>query len=97
MKSQIFKTAWELFKSYNVTFSQALTEAWKKAKRELLKLEFATIKPNEISYRQRLANKYHSLKATLYTVRDEVRGNYVANYIANHNRFLSTNYENWMQ
>jgi len=66
MKSKIFTIAWKLFRNYQMTFSQALVEAWKTVKRESLKLEFASIKSNEISYRQRLVDKYNSLKETIY-------------------------------
>lgn len=33
-KSQIFSTAWKLFRKYNITFSQALTKAWNDTKRQ---------------------------------------------------------------
>jgi len=36
MKSQLFKTAWKIFKKYNVTFSQALKKAWIDFKRQSL-------------------------------------------------------------
>ena len=91
MKSQIFTTAWKLFRTYQITFSQALVEAWKSVKREALKLEFASIKSNEISYRQRLVDKYNSLKETIY-----IPKTYFIDLNAQHN-FLIKNYENWMK
>jgi len=33
MKSQIFKTAWAIFKTQTVTFSEALKQAWKETKK----------------------------------------------------------------
>jgi len=33
-KSQIFSKAWNLFRKYNITFSQALIKAWTDFKRE---------------------------------------------------------------
>lgn len=36
MKSQIFIKAWELFRKFQMTFSQALIEAWKLVKRQAL-------------------------------------------------------------
>jgi hypothetical protein len=35
MKSQLFKTAWAIFKMQTVTFSEALTQAWKETKKGL--------------------------------------------------------------
>ena len=32
MKAIVFKSAWSIFRMENVTFSQALTKAWKNAK-----------------------------------------------------------------
>lgn len=91
MKSKIFTIAWKLFRNYQMTFSQALVEAWKTVKRESLKLEFASIKSNEISYRQRLVNKYNSLKEIMY-----LPNPYIMDLTA-HNNFLISNYENWMK
>lgn len=34
MKSQLFKSAWALFRKYNITFSQALVKAWADFKRQ---------------------------------------------------------------
>ncbi|TDO67093.1 hypothetical protein EV143_1324 [Flavobacterium chryseum] len=36
MKKSLFKKAWDLFRKFQMTFSQALIEAWKMAKREIL-------------------------------------------------------------
>lgn len=36
MKASIFTKAWQLFKMYNITFSQALIKAWSDYKRSLL-------------------------------------------------------------
>lgn len=35
MKTLLFKTAWSLFRKYNITFSQALTKAWNDVKRQM--------------------------------------------------------------
>lgn len=34
MKSQVLIKAWELFRTYEITFSQALIDAWKKVKND---------------------------------------------------------------
>lgn len=36
MRKSIFTKAWELFRKFQMTFSQALIEAWKLSKREVL-------------------------------------------------------------
>lgn len=33
-KSQIFSTAWKLFRKYNITFGQALAKSWNDFKRQ---------------------------------------------------------------
>lgn len=69
MKSQALKTAWILFRKYQITFSQALVEGWKKAKREFLRIEFTKTSNDEISYRNRLVRSFNELKEIHYLQR----------------------------
>ena len=70
MKSKAFKKAWELFRKFEMTFSQALIEGWKFVKREWLKAEFATTTGEEITYRAKLSKRYNELKETVYSLRN---------------------------
>ena len=90
MKSQVLKTAWMLFRKYQVTFSQALKEAWLRVKKEAVKIAFSETKPNEISYRQRLLDKYNSMKLTFFVTRTEL-------IIDVNSDNLIGRYESWMQ
>ena len=63
MKSQVLIKAWELFRTYEITFSQALIDAWKLAKRESVKIEFANTDTSLTEKRAELLNKFNSLKA----------------------------------
>ena len=101
MKSQALKTAWILFRKYQMTFSQALIEGWKKVKRDLLRIEFASTSSEEITYRQRLANRFNELKETFYVVRQEVQEErQKAHELSQNNDYFFINkygYEKWMQ
>ena len=70
MRKSIFKKAWELFRKFQMTFSQALIEGWKFAKREWLKVEFSKTTNDEQTYRQRLVSRFNEVKETLYTLRN---------------------------
>lgn len=66
MKSQALKRAWELFKKYQMTFSQALIEGWKFAKRLFIKQEFAKTSSEEVTYRAKLVKRFNELKEIIY-------------------------------
>lgn len=54
MKRALFIKAWELFRSFKMSFSQALTEAWKLVKRELLVVAYKKI-PSKKQYEKKKA------------------------------------------
>ncbi len=66
MKSQIFTKAWELFKIYEISFSQALKDAWKLAKRELVKIKFSLVDVTDTEERTKLLNLFNSLKPNTF-------------------------------
>jgi len=69
MKSQAMRKAWELFKKYQITFSQALVEGWKYVKRLWLKEEFSKTSSEEMTYRNKLVLRYNALKPNLFLPR----------------------------
>lgn len=90
MKSQALTTAWILFRKYQITFSQALREAWLRVKKEAIRIAFSQTKPDEISYRQRLVERYNSMKITFFVTRPEL-------IIDVNSDNLIGRYESWMQ
>jgi hypothetical protein len=64
MKSKVLKTAWLLFREFDVTFSEALKEAWIRIKREFLRIEFAETMDKS------LVSKFNSLKPTFFKQRN---------------------------
>jgi len=54
MKAKIFTKAWELFKAYSITFSQALTIAWNDYKKNLLAQAFNKI-PSKAQFAKKKA------------------------------------------
>jgi hypothetical protein len=90
MKSQAMKTAWLLFRKYQITFSQALIEGWKRVKRELLKLEFAKTTSDEVTYRTKLVKRYNEIKINLFLPRDYDKSVVVVDLK------LDGRYESWM-
>lgn len=88
MKSQIFTKAWELFKIYEITFSQALKDAWKLAKRELIKIQFSIADTQE--QKTELLNLFNSLKPNTFL--NPTRKVEYKNYTN-----LNGIYESWMQ
>ena len=79
-----------MFKKYQITFSQALKEAWLRVKKEAIKIEFSLTSGNEITYRKRLLDRYNAFKITLFVMRTEL--------IDGGNNFnLNGRYESWMQ
>jgi len=93
MKSQAMKTAWLLFRKYQITFSQALIEGWKRVKRELLKLEFAKTTSDEVTYRAKLVKRYNEIKPYFFLPRDYDYG--VGVVVVDLK--LDGRYESWMQ
>lgn len=74
MKSQLFKTAWELFKKYNMSFSQALVEAWKSVKREAIRIEVLKMDVSEWSQEIEFKNRIKNLKPVFYKLRQVING-----------------------
>jgi hypothetical protein len=91
MKSQAMKTAWLLFKKYQITFSQALIEGWKRVKREFLKLEFAKTTSDEVTYRSKLVKRYNEIKINFFVERKD------PNLKMPNDFNLNGRYESWMQ
>jgi hypothetical protein len=91
MKSQAMRKAWELFKKYQITFSEALIEGWKYVKRLWLKSEFAKTFPSEITYRNKLVSRYNLLAPKLFLPRNHTSETIVVNLN------LNERYEAWMQ
>jgi hypothetical protein len=90
MKSQIFTKAWELFKTYEISFSEALKDAWKLAKRELVKIQFSSVDVTETEKRNELLNLFNSLKPNTFL--NKTRKVEYKNYTN-----LNGIYESWMQ
>ena len=90
MKSQIFTKAWELFKTYEISFSEALKDAWKLAKRELVKIQFSLVDVTETEKRNELLNLFNSLKPNTFL--NKTRKVEYKNYTN-----LNGIYESWMQ
>lgn len=71
MKSTVFKKAWELYKLYKMTFSQALVEGWKFAKRRAIAIEVEKLNLSEwlqeIEFNKRIKN----IKQTFYPIREQ--------------------------
>jgi len=63
MKSQVLKTAWLIFRQFEVTFSEALKEAWIRVKREFLRVQFAETRNKD------LVVKFNLLKPTFFRQR----------------------------
>jgi hypothetical protein len=91
MKSQAMRKAWELFRKYQITFSEALVEGWKYVKRLLLKEEFSKTFPNETTYRQKLVMRYETLKPKLFLPRNHCSAVTVIDL------GLNGRYEAWMR
>lgn len=99
MKSQAMKTAWLLFKKYEMTFSQALIEAWKSVKRDFLRIEFETASANE---KQSLFFRFNSIsKKIFYPVRQSVKDECQKQHELsqeNTSKYMSKfGYKSWMQ
>ncbi|MCC9016972.1 hypothetical protein [Flavobacterium lipolyticum] len=77
MRKSIFKKAWELFRKFQMTFSQALIEAWKLAKRELLIKAYNKIPSTRSFQKKKLEAKkcWQSIETIAY----KLRGHLVAN------------------
>ena len=90
MKSQVLIKAWELFRTYEITFSQALIDAWKLAKRESVKIEFANTDTSLTEKRAELLNKFNSLKPNTFL--NPMRKIEYKNYTN-----LNGRYESWMK
>jgi hypothetical protein len=90
MRSQIFTKAWELFKTYEISFSQALKDAWKLAKREIVKIQFSLVDVTETEKRNELLNLFNSLKPNTFL--NKTRKVEYKNYTN-----LNGIYESWMQ
>jgi len=87
MKSQLFTKAWELFKKYEMSFSEALKEAWKLVRRELVKIEFSNC--TDALKRNELVSLFNSLKPNTFL-----------NFKTREIIFVNTpikNYESWMK
>ncbi len=102
MKSEALKTAWKLFRDYDMTFSQALIEGWKKVKREIVRRLFAETSSEEVTYRQRLVRRLkNELQETFYPVRQKVREQWQkAHELSEQNKanyITKFGYESWMQ
>lgn len=91
MKSQAMRKAWELFKKYQITFSEALIEGWKHVKRLWLKSEFSKTFPSEITYRNKLVSRYEALAPKLFLPRNHTSETIVVNLN------LNGRYEAWMK
>lgn len=50
MKSQIFKTAWQIFRTQKVSFSQALSQAWSFAKKVSISIQTSWNKKTSTVY-----------------------------------------------
>lgn len=71
MKRSIFIKAWELFKKFKMTFSQALIEAWKIAKRQVLIQAYHKIPSTRQFSKKKLEAKklWQSIVSTQYDFR----------------------------
>jgi hypothetical protein len=70
MKTQLFKTAWNLFKKFNMTFSQALIEAWKEVKKEMIVKQVQQMNLSELKERMELTERLKPFKTTFYELRE---------------------------
>jgi DNA polymerase III psi subunit len=82
MKRTIFIKAWELFRKFEMTFSQALTEAWKLAKRELLIVAFNKIPSLKQYSKKKAAAKtlWQSIETIRYEWRNSINNDGAAAY-----------------
>jgi len=90
MKSKILTKAWELFRTYEITFSQALTDAWKLAKREMVKIQFANTDTSNTEKRAELLDRFSSLKPNTFL-------NPMRKLEYKNHTNLNGIYESWMQ
>ena len=90
MKKQVLIKAWELFRTYEITFSQALIDAWKLAKRGSVKIEFANTDTSLTEKRAELLNKFNSLKPNTFL-------NPMRKFEYKNHTNLNGIYESWMQ
>ena len=94
------KTAWILFKQYQMTFSQALIEGWKRVKKELLKIEFSKTTSDEVTYRAKLVRRYNEIKFEFFDVRQSIKDEWKRQHELSQqntaNYMEKFGYENWM-
>lgn len=79
MKSQLFKTAWTIAKTSKVSFSEALTTAWKAFKNGVVVGVNAAVKNNPVlSFSKKVENKSFfcsTIDAVLFNVKNYVKVN----------------------
>ena len=77
-KSSIMKTAWRIFRKFNLSFSEALKKAWAAAKCMVIDFEFPNLEGSEkqIKWAQSLRKDFaEELKKEMPTFRRELRDN----------------------
>jgi hypothetical protein len=74
MRTSIFKKAWELFRKFQMTFSQALIEAWKIVKREMLVIAYNKIPSTRSFQKKKLEakKKWQAITTIAFPWRDHL-------------------------
>lgn len=72
MKTELFKTAWELFKKFNMSFSQALIESWKTIKRELVRQKVLKMDLSDFKMETEFKSRTKNLKTVFFNLRSQV-------------------------
>lgn len=69
-KSEVFSTAWKLFRKYNITFSQALIKAWNDVKRQFYVAVYNSIPSKAQFAKKKLEAKkmYESFNAVSFNL-----------------------------
>jgi len=81
-KSKVFQNAWQIFKKFKVTFSQALVEAWKNLKRQLLVDAYNKIPSTRQYTKRKIEAKtlWQSITSIRYDLRNVVNNDGAAAY-----------------